>query len=196
MYKIRCLIISLLLVKSLFAHNPQVSTISIIQNENKKWSVFITVPLYTCQLAIKDKFPQMNMDSISSYEIQKTILDLVKNNLIFNGDANLKLMNDKVQLAHETTIFFDITKDDFSPTEISFTTFSKLYNHFTLLKIVPINSKEITYILNTENKFHYPKSDERQTTDFNWYILLASISVFVIFFLARYLFKTRNNHVQ
>ena len=61
----------------------------------------------------------MNMDSISSYEIQKIILDLVKNNLIFNGDANLKLVNDKVQLAHETTIFFDIEKDNFSPTDIS-----------------------------------------------------------------------------
>ena len=73
MHKVRCLIILLLFVESVYAHNPQVSTISIIQNENKKWSVFITVPLYTCQLAITDKFSQMNMDSISSFEIQKTI---------------------------------------------------------------------------------------------------------------------------
>jgi len=184
MFKIRCLIISLLLVKSLFAHNPQVSTITIIQNENKKWSVFITAPLYTCQLAIKDKFPQMNMDSISSYEIQKIILDLVKNNLIFNGDANLKLINDKVQLAHETTIFFDINNDNFSPTTISFTAFSKLYNHFTLLKIIPSNSEEITYILNTENKFNFPKMSETHSTSFNlyWLFFLPLIIVILIFF--------------
>ena len=194
MFKIRCLIISLLLVKSSFAHNPQVSTISIIQNENKKWSVFITAPLYTCQLAIKDKFPQMNMDSISSYEIQKIILDLVKNNLIFNGDANLKLVNDKVQLAHETTIFFDINNDNFSPTTISFTAFSKLYNHFTLLKIIPSNSKEITYILNTENKFHYPIVDERHTSDFNWYIILASISFLTLILLIIKKIKKKNKN--
>ena len=183
MLKIWCFTILILFVVKGYAHNPQVSTISIIQNENKKWSVFITAPLYTCQLAIKDKFPQMNIDSISSYEIQKIILDLVKNNLIFNGDANLKLINDKVQLAHETTIFFDINNDNFSPTTISFTAFSKLYNHFTLLKIVSKTEKEITYILNTENKFHYPIVDERHTSDFNWYIILASISFLTLILL-------------
>ena len=115
-----------MLLKSLFAHNPQVSTISIIQNENKKWSVFITAPLYTCQLAIKEKYPNVNLDSISSNEIQKLILNLVKINLKINGDPNIKFINDKVQLAHETTIFFDIEKDNFSPTDISFTTFNKV----------------------------------------------------------------------
>ena len=186
MFKIRCLIISLLLVKSLFAHNPQISTISIIQNENKKWSVFITAPLYTCQLAIKDKFPQMNMDSISSYEIQKIILDLVKNNLIFNDDANLKLVNDKVQLAHETTIFFDINNDNFSPTTISFTAFSKLYNHFTLLKIVSKTEKEITYILNTENTFQYPKKNETYSQPIYSYLLILPICIVILFFFKKY----------
>ena len=186
MFKIRCLIISLLLVKSSFAHNPQVSTISIIQNENKKWSVFITAPLYTCQLAIKDKFPQMNMDSISSYEIQKIILDLVKNNLIFNGDANLKLVNDKVQLAHETTIFFDINNDNFSPTTISFTAFSKLYNHFTLLKIVSKTEKEITYILNTENKFNFRKMSETRSNVFDLYWLLLPLFIVILIFFKKY----------
>ena len=81
MLKIRCLTILLLFVVNGYAHNPQVSTISIIQNENKKWSVFITAPLYTCQLAIKEKNPDMNMDSISPFEMQKLILYLVKSNL-------------------------------------------------------------------------------------------------------------------
>ena len=189
MYKIRCLIISLLLVKSSFAHNPQVSTISIIQNENKKWSVFITAPLYTCQLAIKDKFPQMNMDSISSYEIQKIILDLVKNNLIFNGDTNLKLVNDKVQLAHETTIFFDINNDHFLPTAISFTAFSKLYNHFTLLKIVSKTEKEITYILNTENKFNFRKMSETRSNAFNLYWLILPLIIVILIFFKKYHIK-------
>jgi hypothetical protein len=186
MHKVRCLIILLLFVESVYAHNPQVSTISIIQNENKKWSVFITAPLYTCQLAIKNKYPQMNMDSTSSYEIQKIILDLVKYNLIINGDTNVKLMNDKVQLAHETTIFFDINNDNFLPTEISFTAFSKLYNHFTLLKIVPNQSKEIAYILNTDNKFHFPKMNETRSTPFNFYLLLLPLSIVIFLFSKKY----------
>ena len=190
MLKIRYLIILLLLVESVYAHNPQVSTISIIQNENKKWSVFITAPLYTCQLAIKNKFPLLNLDSISSFEIQKTILDLVKNNLIINGDTTLQLINDKVQLAHETTIFFDINNDNFLPTEISFTAFSKLYNHFTLLKIVPNQSKEITYILNADNKFHFPKLNETKSTPLNFYLLIFPISM-VLFLLSKKYYNKR-----
>jgi len=193
MQKVRCLIILLLFVESVYAHNPQVSTISIIQNENKKWSVFITAPLYTCQLAIKKKYPQMNMDSISSYEIQKIILDLVKYNLIINGDTTVKLMNDKVQLAHETTIFFDINNDNFLPTEISFTAFSNLYNHFTLLKIVPNQSKEINYILNTDNKFHFPKRNETYSKPFNLYLLLVPISIIIFYLLYKY-YKKRDHY--
>jgi hypothetical protein len=190
MLKIRCLTILLLFVVNGYAHNPQVSTISIIQNENNKWSVFITAPLYTCQLAIKNKFPLLNLDSISSFEIQKTILDLVKNNLIINGDNTLQLINDKVQLAHETTIFFDINNDNFLPTKISFTAFSKLYNHFTLLKIVPNQSKEITYILNADNKFHFPKLNETKSTPLNFYLLIFPISM-VLFLLSKKYYNKR-----
>ena len=186
MQKVRCLIILLLFVESVYAHNPQVSTISIIQNENKKWSVFITAPLYTCQLAIKEKYPDMNLDSISPFEMQKLILDLVKYNLKINGDDNLKLINDKVQLTHETTIFFYINNDNFLPTEISFTAFNKLYNHFTLLKIVPNQSKEITYILNTDNKFHFPKMNESRSTPFNFYLLLLPLSIVIFLFSKKY----------
>lgn len=186
MLKIGCLTILLLFVVNGYAHNPQVSTISIIQNENKKWSVFITAPLYTCQLAIKEKYPQMNMDSIRPSEMQKLILDLVKSNLKINGDEVLKLTNDKVQLAHETTIFFDINNDHLLPTEISFTAFSQLYNHFTLLKIVSKTEKEITYILNTENKFLFPKKNETRSTPFYMYLLIIPISIILFFLLKKY----------
>ena len=186
MLKIGCLTLLLLFAVNGYSHNPQVSTISIIQNENKKWSVFVTAPLYTCQLAIKEKYPEMNMDSIRPSELQKLILDLVKSNLKINGDEDLKLTNDKVQLAHETTIFFDINNDHLLPTEISFTAFSQLYNHFTLLKIVSKTEKEITYILNTDNKFLFPKKNETRSTPFYMYLLIIPISIILFFLLKKY----------
>jgi len=186
MLKIGCLTILLLLVVNGYAHNPQVSTISIIQNENKKWSVFITAPLYTCQLAIKEKYPQMNMDSIRPSEMQKLILDLVKSNLKINGDAVLKLTNDKVQLAHETTIFFNINNDHLIPTEISFTAFSQLYNHFTLLKIVSKIEKEITYILNSENTFHYPKKNETYSQPIYLYLAICLVCIILFMFIKNF----------
>ena len=189
MLKIGCLTLLLLFVVSGYAHNPQVSTISIIQNENKKWSVFVTAPLYTCQLAIKEKYPQLNMDSIRPSEMQKLILDLVKSNLKINGVEVLKLTNDKVQLAHETSVFFDISNDDFLPTAISFTAFSKLYNHFTLLKIVSKTEKEITYILNTENKFNFRKMSETRSNAFNLYWLILPLIIVILIFFKKYHIK-------
>jgi hypothetical protein len=186
MLKIGCLTLLLLFVVSGYAHNPQVSTISIIQNENKKWSVFVTAPLYTCQLAIKEKYPEMNMDSIRPSEMQKLILDLVKSNLKINGDEVLKFTNDKVQLAHETSVFFDISNDDFLPTTISFTAFSQLYNHFTLLKIVSKTEKEITYILNTENTFQYPKKNETYSTPYYLYLAICLVSIILLLFIKKF----------
>jgi hypothetical protein len=186
MLKIGCLTLLLLLVVSGYAHNPQVSTISIIQNENKKWSVFVTAPLYTCQFAIKENYPEINMDSIRPSEMQKLILDLVKSNLKINGDDVLKLTNDKVQLAHETSVFFEISNDDFLPTAISFTAFSQLYNHFTLLKIVSKTEKEITYILNTENTFQYPKKNETYSTPYYLYLAICLVSIILLLFIKKF----------
>jgi hypothetical protein len=186
MLKIRCLILFLILAKGLYAHNPQVSTISMIQNENHKWSVFITAPLYTFQLAIKEKYPDMKMDSIRPFEMQKLILDLVKSNFKINGDDAIKLINDKIQLAHETTIFFDITNEDFLPTAISFTAFNKLYNHFTLLKIVSKKEKEITYILNTENAFQYPKKNETYSKPIYFYLVICLVSIILLLFIKKF----------
>lgn len=157
-----------------------------IQNENNKWSVFITAPLYTFQLVIKEKYPEMNMDSISPFEMQKLILDLVKTNLKFNGDTNLNLTNDKVQLAHETSIFFDINKDDFLPIAISFAAFDKLYNHFTLLKIVSKKEKKITFILNTENAFEYPKKNEAYSRPIYLYLAICLVGILLFLFIKNF----------
>lgn len=205
MRKIGCIILLILLGYNASAHNPQVSTISIIQNENNKWSVFITAPLYTCQSTIRENYPSIKIDSINAFETQKLILNLVKESLMINKESNVKLINEKIQLAHETTIYFDVEsdKDEFIPSEISFKAFSKLANHFTLLKIVPIKGQQITYILNNDNEFSYPKINNQAmsiSSIFNFnkyfdiisrigvrYILIAGVT-FIFFYI---LFKRK-----
>lgn len=178
MRKIQLLLILLFLCKITFAHNPQVSTISIIQQQDKKWSVFITAPLYTCQLAIAANFPKSKIESLNVLETQDLISALVKNNLIINGIGNIKLTNTKIQVAHETTIYFDIA-DTIKINKVDFKAFDKLREHFTLLKIVPLNGTEITYILNNDNKFSYPKIKTQAMTtssifNFNKYFDIVS----------------------
>lgn len=183
-----------------FAHNPQVSTISIIQNKNKSWSVFITAPLYTCQLAIKANDPKVNIDSLDIVATQNLIISLVKNNFIINGNKNIKSENLKIQLSHETTIYLEI-EDSVSITEIDFKAFSKLKDHFTLLKIFPYNGIENNYVLNSENEYVYIAQGRDLSSgyvNFNKYIhiisrngilyIILSISALLIFFI---LFKRK-----
>lgn len=179
-----------------FAHNPQVSTISIIQQENKKWSVFITAPLSTFQLAIVANFPTLNMDSLDVYAIQNIIPDLLRNNLIINDNENINLINTKIQVAHETTIYFELS-DTSSIRQIKFTTFSKLTDHFTLFKIVPLNKKEITYILNSDNNyvFRLNKSDNKikinYSIAFGYLLLVLSILLMFYFIIKKFNNKRR-----
>lgn len=203
MRKIKLLLILILLCRTAFAHNPQVSTISFIQQENKKWSVFITAPLYTCQLAINANFPKLKTDSLNVYATQNIISSLLKNNLIINGDKNIKLINTKVQVAHETTIYFDIN-DTVNITEVNFKAFSKLSDHFTLFKLVPLNGIETTYILNSSNDYVYQTKKEEKVAWFaslNKYLgivswdmgqyVLISLAVFLIIYV---LFNKFNKH--
>jgi hypothetical protein len=200
MRKIRSLILLLLLVNSASAHNPQVSTISIIQNENKKWAVFITAPLYTCQSAIHENYPSLKIDTLNAFETQKLILNLVKTSFIINGDNTVKLINDKIQLAHETILYFDIqsNNNDFSPLTINFSAFSKLINHFTLLKIVPNKGKEISFILNSDNEFNYPKVFKEEATPNKYlsyikYILIVFVGFVLVLVLKKYLIVFSHN---
>lgn len=155
MRKVPLLFVLLILCKTVFAHNPQVSTISIIQQPNKNWAVFITAPLYTCQLAITANFPKLKTDSLDVYETQNIIIAIIKNNLVINGNKNIQLLNAKIQVAHETTIYFEI-EDSIKIAAVDFKAFSKLSNHFALLKIAPLKSTEITDILNSDNGYVYP----------------------------------------
>lgn len=203
MKKIIYLLLLFLNANSAAAHNPQVSTVSFIQNENNQWSVYITAPLYTYQLAIQKNKPNLKIDSIDALNMQKYIFELVKNNFIINDNNSIPLINEKIQLAHETTVYFDIanTIKTFTPNSVHFSAFDKLENHFTLLKIVSKNGKQIHYILNTDNQFSYPLNKIKDMSivnffDKNKYIEVVSrigvryiLITGTIFFLFYILFK-------
>lgn len=140
------------------AHSPQVSTISFIQNENKSWSVFITAPLYACQLAIQANYPTIDTDSLDIVSLQKLMISLIKEKLIINGDNKLNIVNAKIQVAHETAVYFEI-KDSIVIYEVDYKVFSKLRDHFTLLKIVPLRAGENSYVLNSDNRYVYKVQD-------------------------------------
>jgi len=181
MQKLITAVILLILMKNAIAHNPQVSTISFIQDQESKWSVFITAPLYTCQLALKLNNPTLKFDSLDVFALQKLIVGLIKNNLTINDNRKIHVVNDKIQVGHETTIYFDIA-DLSNISRIDFKAFSKLKDHFSLLKIVPQKSKVVSYILNSENGYVYADRKEANSEIGFKYKLYVVASAIVLFF--------------
>ncbi len=188
------LIFIIICVKA-FAHNPQVSTISIIQQENKKWSVFITAPLVTYQLAISNNFPTLKIDSLDVYTTQNIILDLLRKNLLINGNENIKLRNNRIQIAHETIIYFELD-DTTHIRQVNFTVFSKLVDHFTLFKLIPFNQKEITYILQSDNKYIYQKNEGNNINGIDYWLMVPYILIALVFLVILYFILIKFNEYR
>ena len=186
------------------AHSPQVSTISFIQNENKSWSIFITAPLYACQLAIQANYPTIDADSLDIVSLQQLMISLIKEKLIINGGNKLNPVSAKIQVAHETTVYFEI-KDSILINEVDYKVFSKLRDHFTLLKIVPLGTSGNSFVLNSDNRYVYKVQDGVMLGGFfnlnkyldivyrigSRYILIAGIAflTFYVVFNRKILFK-------
>ena len=166
----------------LYAHNPQVSTISILQDQQKKWTMFITAPLYTYQMALQSNYSDINIDSLDSKQIQKLIIDLIKNTTSIRNKGDVKLENEKFQLGHESIIFFDLIgmENNINEITIKFNSFKKLYSHFTFLKIVPYKGKQINFILNADNDFTYTTVEKTALISKQTIIYLLSILILII----------------
>ena len=204
MRKLLFVISFLFFVGNAGAHSPQVSTISFIQNENKSWSVFITAPLYACQLAIQANYPAIDADSLDIVSLQQLMISLIKEKLIINGGNKLNPVSAKIQVAHETTVYFEI-KDSILINEVDYKVFSKLRDHFTLLKIVPLGAGANSYVLNSDNRYVYKVQDRLMLGGFfnlnkyldivyrigSRYILIAGIAflIFYAVFIRKILFK-------
>ena len=184
----------LFLFKCANAHNPQVSTISFLEDQNNKWSVFITAPLYTFQLALTANNPNLEIEKLDPIAMQNEISKLLKSNLILNNDLGLRLGNEKIRLGHETTIYYTInnTAGDFDIKSLSFKSFDKLKEHFILLKIVPSQSTEIQFILNSDNKYMYSDNEKKIDTPSSMRVyVLLTLSMLIIAGLFYYVFKEK-----
>ena len=195
MLKFYVLFFLLIFFKCADAHNPQVSTISILQDQNNKWAVFITAPLYTFQLALKVNDPTLEIEKLDPTAMQHKISKLLKGSLILNDDLGLALRDEKIQLAHEITIYYSLSTTDtnFVLNTLSFRAFDKLRDHFTLLKIVPYQTAGINFILNTDNNFAYANNENKIITSGRmlFYVLLT-LSMLIILGLFYFLFKEKS----
>ena len=147
-----------------YAHNPQLSTLTIIQEEGKRYAVLISVPLVTCQEIIQNSYSEVSVDSLDMNEFNNLLIDLIKkqSKFIINGSDTLTLSLAKINYGHEIEIYFQFYElvEKIDSMKVMFNPFSLLQEHNTILRVSQSNKTTSNFILNQENDYSlYLKRD-------------------------------------
>ncbi|QMW05179.1 hypothetical protein [Spirosoma foliorum] len=142
---------------SLLAHNPQISTLVLVQNEHKQWNLIIGSSLTAFQYALQNKGLLNPSDTIQAARFQKLILDYLRENiqLSSNGDQRITLKNGMMILNHQTDVRYDLPEmpQQLQTLIIRQQSFASLKNHYCLLKISPYGGTSSSFILQPDNDF-------------------------------------------
>jgi len=184
------LIISFLVINlSLKAHNAQISTLSIIQNGDKKWSLIVSSGLSAFEFELRNKFPTLDLNKLKLNDFQKLFLANIKENISIkaNGGNSIELINGSIKIGHETDAKFDLSgmPDDLEAFSMTNHSFSTLTDHHCVMNIITKNGISQNFVLEKNNNFELSidlKNGVWHTSEgfgISFYILISAISLFL-----------------
>lgn len=139
------------------AHNPQLSTVTMVQDAGKQWGLLVTVPLTTCEVALRGSYAGMATDSMDMNRFTDSLADLIKKQSLFivNGSDTLTLTTAKINPGHETEIFFQFQErvDSVGSLRVVFDPFASLTDHNTIFRMYQSGQSAGNFILNRENNY-------------------------------------------
>ena len=138
------------------AHQPELSSTMLIEQEDGQWLLQIRSALTAFQYEIKTNYP----DRV--YETPKEFQDLVlehleKNiNIYFDGnpDNSVVIKKGYVKLGHETNVLFEMTgiPSDFKSLSAKNTTFGGISRNQSALIVVKKGFEKEQFVLNNDNQ--------------------------------------------
>ncbi|MDP5106877.1 MAG: hypothetical protein NWQ31_11985 [Polaribacter sp.] len=136
-----------------FAHNPNTSTIMLVEKENNTWVLQISASLTAFQQVIKTNFAETPYKTPE--EFQQMVIEHIKNNLTitFNGNQNIAFSKGIVKLGHETKVVFEIlgVPLDIKTVLIKNSTFKDIYKNQSGMLLLKSGFKKEHFILNNKN---------------------------------------------
>lgn len=139
---------------SLNAHNPQISTVALVQNKDNQWHLIISAGLSAYQYELKNTDMSINLDSLNADKFQRMIVAHLRKKITIkaNGDET-ELKNAKVILGHQTDINFEVAgmPDELLSLDMEHLGFGTLKDHFCVLKVVTRDNESTNYILQNDN---------------------------------------------
>lgn len=156
---IRFVLVALILLNPLlgWAHSPLLSTAAITKNKNNTWSVHISASLSALQLELKNRYPTIQVDSLTADEFQRLVLRHLRETVTIEDSKKgaIELKNGLIKLGHQTDIRFDITGISGQPRElrVQHLGFFTLRNHYCVFTIVTPETGRTNFILQQDNRF-------------------------------------------
>lgn len=148
------LLIAFFPILSLNAHNPQVSTIALVQSKENKWNLIISASLSAFQYELKNTNPNLNLDSLNADNFQRLIVKHLKEKIKIEANQIVgTLANGRVILGHQTDINFEVANipSDLSSLDIEHLGFGTLKDHFCILKVITQKNESGNFILQNAN---------------------------------------------
>ncbi len=184
------LIISFLAINlSLKAHNAQISTLSIIQNEDKKWSLVVSSGLSAFEFELRNKFPTLDLNKLKLNDFQKLFLANIKENISIkaNGKNEIELINGSIKIGHQTDARFDLSgmPEDLEKFSMINHSFSTLTDHHCVMNIITKNGVSQNFVFEKNNKFELSMVSKNGVWHISegfgpsFYVLISVISLFL-----------------
>lgn len=169
---------------SLKAHNAQISTLSVVQNEDKKWRLIVSSGLSAFEFELRNKFPTLDLNTLKLNDFQKLFLANIKENISIeaNGGNAIELINGSIKIGHQTDARFDLSgmPDELEEFSISNQSFSTLTDHHYVINIITKKGSSQNFVLEKNNNFELALASENDTWkvaekhDTGFYIAIAS----------------------
>jgi len=178
------------------AHQPDISTIMIVQKDDGHWILQMRASLTAFQQEVRNHYaatPYKTPEEFSSM-----VIDHVQSNVIIttSGEKMVTLKEGKVKLGHETSVYFQIDglNSDFKELSVINTSFSDILRSQSALILLKkdFDKKQIMLnksndyavtVITSDNRFeefqHITKIGGRQTL----YIITSVMGVLVILLL-------------
>jgi hypothetical protein len=165
------IVFSIMLMGSLspaFAHQPDISSTMLAENEQGEWILQIRAAMTAFEYEVHYMFGDKSYATPEEFE--ELVIKHVKDNFSAIGDDSipLELTTGQVRLGHETSVYFQLPNmsSDVEQLEIINTTFADINRNQTALVFAPKGVKPIQLKLDSKNNHSTAIKRENETWSF------------------------------
>lgn len=167
---------------SLQAHQVEISSTMLVEQDNSKWVLQIRSALTSFDYAIEAAYPPYK----SPEEFRSLVLQHIQDNLqiTFNEEDDVMLQNGAVKLGHETSVVFEVVgvPEIIKSVYVENTSFKTIHRSQNALLILKKDFQKKQFLLNDQNDYAlYLKADNTQFIPATPKIMFSKISTNYIY---------------